>query len=267
MMRAALVVLPVTADITANQSTMVRYIHAAADAGADLVLFPEGALTGLINNDSPAHDLPLGQPVPGPLTAALAGLARERRIWVGTGLLERAAGRLYDTAVLVTPGGEIALKYHRIHSGWHGPKADPAVYGWGTDVPVLETPFGRLAFLLCGDLFQEELVQRIRNLAPDWLLYPLARAFDDNSWSQERWDREAEPEYCAQVRKIGVATLLVNYLDRGLPDDHCFGGAAIIAAEGTVVARLPLGQEGMLLWATPGRYCREEIHRIVKIAT
>lgn len=226
---------------------MVRYVHAAADAGADLVLFPEAALTGLINDDVPEHDLPLGQPVPGPLTAELAGLAQERHLWIATGLLERAAGRLYDTAVLLAPNGELALQYRRIHPGWHGPAADPAVYGQGTDLSVAATPLGRFAFLLCGDLFQEELVQRVRQLAPDWLLYPLARSFDDHSWSQERWDREAEPEYCAQVRKIGVTTLLVNYLDRGLPDDHCFGGAAVIAGDGTVLARRPLGREGLLL--------------------
>jgi N-carbamoylputrescine amidase len=250
-MNAALVVLPLTADVAANQAAMTRYAHAVADAGADLVLFPEAALTGLINDDVPAHDLPLGQPVPGPLTETLAGLAVQRRIWIATGLLEREAGRLYDAAVLIAPSGEIALKYRRIHPGWHGPNADPAVYGQGADVPTVETPLGRFAFLICGDLFQEELVQRVREPRPDWLLYPLARGFDDNSCGQEHWEHEAEPEYCAQVRQAGVTTLLVNYLDRDLPDDHNFGGAVVIARDGTVVARLPLGQEGMLLVELP----------------
>jgi predicted amidohydrolase len=60
-MNAALVVLPVTADTATNLAVMVRYVHAAADAGAALVLFPEAALTGLINDDVPEHDLPLRQ--------------------------------------------------------------------------------------------------------------------------------------------------------------------------------------------------------------
>lgn len=250
-MKAALIVLPLTASVAANQRAMVRYVHAAADAGAELVLFPEAALTGLINDDIPAHDLPLGQPVPGPLTDVLAGLAVERCIWIAGGLLERQAGRLYDSAVLLSPHGELALKYRRIHPGWHGPRADPAVYGQGTDLPAVDTPLGRFAFLICGDLFQEELLQRLRRLAPDWLLYPMARSFEDGTCSQERWDDEAEPEYCAQVGKVGVTTLLVNYLDCGLPDDHSFGGAAVIAGDGTVVARLPLGREGMLLASVP----------------
>ncbi len=250
-LKAALVVLPLVADIAANRSAMVRYIHAAADAGADLALFPEAALTGLINDDVPEHDLPLGQPVPGPLVALLAELARERHIWIATGLLEREADRLYDTAVLIAANGELVLKYRRIHPGWHGRQADPAVYGRGTDLPAVDTPLGRFAFLLCGDLFQEELVRRVRGLAPDWLLCPLARSFDDSSWSQERWEREARPEYCAQVRRVGVTTLLVNSLDRGLPDDHCFGGAAVIAGDGTVVAEMPLGREGMLVAKLP----------------
>lgn len=253
-MKAALVVLPLVPDIAANQAAMVRYIHAAADAGADLALFPEAALTGLVNDDVPEHDLPLGQPVPGPLTGELAALAQRRRIWVATGLLERAADRLYDTAVLIAPHGEIVLQYRRIHPGWHGRDADPAIYGQGTDLPAVDTPLGRFAFLLCGDLFQDDLVRRARRLALDWLLYPLARSFDDNSWDQERWERETLPEYGEQVRQVGATALLVNYLDRGLPDDHCFGGAAVISGDGTVLAKRELGQEGMLLFES-SRFC------------
>lgn len=54
-----------------------------------------------------------------------------------------------------------------------------------------------------------------------------------------------------QVRQIGGTTLLVDYLDCGLPDGHCFGGAAVIAGDGAVMARRPLGQEGVLLAKLP----------------
>jgi N-carbamoylputrescine amidase len=246
-MRIALVVLPLTADVAANQATMARYAHAAADSGADLVLFPEAALTGLVNNDDPAHDLPLGQPIPGAATEALAGLARERALWLASGLLEREGEQLYDSAVLLSPRGEIGLHYRRIDPGWHGPHADPAVYRQGMDLPVAETPLGRCALLLCGDLFRPDLVARARALAPDLLLFPVARSFEDGSHSQERWDAEVEPEYGGQVRRVGVTTLLANYLDQGLADDHSFGGAAAFAGDGTVLAKWPVGREGMLL--------------------
>ena len=58
-MKAALAVNKVTRDVPANLAGMEQLAEEAADAGADLVLFPEAALTGLINNDDPAHDLPV----------------------------------------------------------------------------------------------------------------------------------------------------------------------------------------------------------------
>ena len=124
-MWAALVIHRVLPDIDANLAAILHMANEAADAGADLVVFPEAALTGLINNDDPSHDLPLGQVIPGPVTDVLAGLARERHIWLAIGLLEREGHRLYDSAVLLTPDGDIGLKYRRIQPRWHGKRADP----------------------------------------------------------------------------------------------------------------------------------------------
>jgi predicted amidohydrolase len=248
----ALIVNRVTLDTTFNLQALVRLTHTAADAGAEVILFPEAALTGLLNNDDPVHDAPLCQPIPGPATAALAAVAQARNVWLGVGLLERNGAQFYDTAVLLAPTGDIALKYRRISPGWHGPRAAPAVYAHGTDIPVASTPWGTAAFLLCGDLFDDALVERVHALKPDWLLYPLARSFEDGKGSdpahQARWESEDIHDYCARVRMIGVTTLLVNYLAAdALPDDGSFGGACVIAGDGVVLAQHPLGQEGMLL--------------------
>ena len=86
---------------------------------------------------------------------------------IGLELLERDGGCLYDTAVLLDHAGEIALHYRRIQPQWHGRHADPAVYRQGSELPVAQTPFGVLVFLLCGDLFDDEITARVRELAPD----------------------------------------------------------------------------------------------------
>ena len=70
-MKAALLVPRVTADRAANLHRAEQMTVDAATSGAELVLLPEAVLTGLINNDDPAHDLPLGQSVPGPATERL----------------------------------------------------------------------------------------------------------------------------------------------------------------------------------------------------
>lgn len=248
MVAFALAVTPVSPDVATNLNLMVRMAHTAAEAGADVVLFPEAALTGLINDDNPAHDLPLGQSIPGPAIETLAAVAQARSLWIAVGLLERDGALLYDTAVLLSPSGEVALKYRRITPGWHGRHADLAVYAHGTAVSAVQTPWGKVAFLLCGDLFDDELVQRVRALDLDFLLLPFARSFDDGTCDQVRWEREELASYAARVRMAGVTTLLVNYLDAGdLVDDHSFGGAWLISGAGEVLAQYPLGHAGLLL--------------------
>ena len=106
-MKAALAVNRVIADIDANLRMIMNMVNEAADNKADLVVFAEAALTGLINDDDPSHDLPLGQPIPGPVTDILLELAHERHVWLAIGILEREGRSLYDSVVLLTPGGEI----------------------------------------------------------------------------------------------------------------------------------------------------------------
>lgn len=219
----------------------------AADAYVDLVLFPEAALTGLINSDDPFHDRTLGGVIPGPVTQVLSELAKEREIYLGIGLLEREGERLFDSAVLFNPKGEIILNYRRIDPHWHGKNADPSIYCQGKELLKAETPFGTFTFLICGDLFNEGLVPRARTLRPDWLLFPFARNFSDNSYDQERWDREAKNEYMEQVKLIGVTTLMVNHLAGKSVFGATFGGAMVVDKTGIVVDSFPLGRVGILL--------------------
>jgi len=246
-MRAALVVHRVTRKRDANLKTMLRELHAAADAGADLVLYAEAALTGLINNNDPAHDLPLGQPIPGPATEALARAARARRTWVGFGLLERDRGALYDAAVLLSAKGEIALHYRRIQPQWHGQDADPGIYRQGSEISAVETPYGRMGFLLCGDLFDDDVVRHARALELDWLLFPFARCFSDGAVDQARWERDDLPAYLERVRRVGATALAVNYLAHRSLLGGAFGGALVVSGDGTLIDHLPLGRTGTLL--------------------
>jgi len=141
-MKAALVVNEVTPSPQANLAAIEELAEEAADGHADLVLFPEAAVTGLINNDDPEHDLPLGEPIPGPVTDRLAALACARSIYVATGILEREGSCLYDSAVLLGPNGDVVLKYRRIQPQWHGRDADSNVYRQGDELDSAQTLVG-----------------------------------------------------------------------------------------------------------------------------
>jgi predicted amidohydrolase len=247
-MKAALLVPRVTADPAVNLARIERMAADGVASGARLILLPEAVLTGLNNNDDPAHDLPLGQSIPGPATDRLGAFTRRHDAWLGFGLLEREGDTLYDSAVLLGSDGTVVLTYRRNQPQWHAKAADPAVYRQGSHIGVAQTPFGRFGFLLCGDLFDDGIVSRFRALRPDWLLFPFARCFPDGAVDQVRWDAEELPQYAQRVKLAQTPALMVNYIgDSSLLDDNSFGGAFFISAEGEVRARLPLGVEGSLI--------------------
>ena len=250
-MRVGLAVIRVTRDHSQNVDSMVELIREAAGEGADLVLFGEAAPTGLINNDDPTHDMAIAQPIPGPTANTLAQAARDAGVYVALGMLEKDGNCLYDSAVLIDPEGKIILKYHRISPGWHGPTADSSVYRHGESIPLAETPLGSFVFLICGDLFDDVLVERVRTAGADWLLFPFARCFDDGSYDQKRWDEEEKQEYAGYAAKTGAVCMMVNYLSERELDGGSFGGAMIVGCDGSVLAETPLGKPGLWLFDLP----------------
>jgi len=224
-------------------ATILKQVKRAKARAADLIVFPEASLTGLVNNDDPRHDLGLGVTIPGKETDILTAAARREGVWIALGMFEHKDSRLYDTALLIAPSGRIRLKYRRISGGWHGADADTDVYGRGQALPVARTPFGTVVLLVCGDLFDTKLVERTRRLRPDWLIVPMARCFADGSANQGRWDRKERPDYFRQAHRCSVHALLVNSLDRRTDS---FGGAWAVST-GVGIAALPLGQAGMVV--------------------
>lgn len=243
----ALAVHRLQPDRAANLTSMLRLAKDAANRGATLVVFAETALTGFVATGDPAHDLPLGEPVPGPATEALADVARACRLWIGLGLYEREGDCLYDAAVLLAPDGTLALHYRRIDPHWHRPQHDPAIYQQGNAVPVADTPFGRCAFLLCGDLFNDEVLAMLKAAQPDLLLVPFARGFDTEVADAADWEQREQYRYADRVRQATVPALLVNTLASDPSTGAGFGGAMLIDAAGTIRRRLPLDQQGLLL--------------------
>lgn len=247
-MRASLLVNPVGGDWRANLDEAVAMISAAAAGGSSLVLLGEMAITGMVNNDDPQHDLPIGETIPGAISSRLIDTASKCGIWVGFGILEREESRLYDTALLVSPDGEIRLKYRRVHPQWHGSDADPAVYRQGTELLSAQTDFGSAAFMICGDITDDGLRSRIRTMKPDFVLHPFARSSPDGSRDQDRWDKEELPWYNGLLAELRVPVLGASYLciEPFSPEADTYGGAMVFGRDGKLRASLPLNRVGVL---------------------
>jgi predicted amidohydrolase len=83
----------------ANLVRAVDAVRRAAGLGCRLVVLPECLDFGWTDQSART----LAQPIPGPHAAALAGAARDNGVYVAAGLVERAGGRVYNAAVLLSP--------------------------------------------------------------------------------------------------------------------------------------------------------------------
>jgi nitrilase len=96
---------------TARNLARIRELAAAAPE-ADLIALPEVFAFRGGDADYRAR----GEPIPGPLTEAVAALARARRAWVLAGsIIEKADGRFFNTSVLISRSGQVTAVYRKIH--------------------------------------------------------------------------------------------------------------------------------------------------------
>jgi len=149
---------------------MVRLMERAQARGAELVVFPELALTTFF----PRHYLEnraeadpwFETSLPSNETAPLFDAARRLNLSFHLGYAERTPdGHHYNTAVLVNPAGQIMLKYRKVHLPGHAefdPKRavqhlEKRYFEVGNlGFPVIRAPLGHLdgvntGMMICND--------------------------------------------------------------------------------------------------------------------
>ena len=117
---------PRLGDLRANLEDHVERVRAAAQAGADLVLFPELSLTGYFVRDQVSD---LGLVLDSPEIARLAELSRQ--VSIGVGFVERtSAGRFYNSFAFLEDGAvlDVHRKVHLVSYGMFDESRDFATY-------------------------------------------------------------------------------------------------------------------------------------------
>jgi apolipoprotein N-acyltransferase len=141
-------------------SLLNTYVPQAAAAGARIVMLHEGAIF-IAAEDEPAM-IRVGQE-----------LARQESVYVLLGLQVEDEGRSLsyeNKTIFIAPDGELLSEYlkQRLVPG----EMEEYVRGEGP-APVLETPYGNIAVLICSDAFFPDLVRRqVGRNGADILLMP-----------------------------------------------------------------------------------------------
>ncbi|MBN8412706.1 carbon-nitrogen hydrolase family protein [Halomonas litopenaei] len=130
-------------------------------SAAELVVYPELHLCslGMESMSQEAYYAAYAEPLDGPRGRQLAELAREFGIWLIPGtVLERADdGRVYNTAVVYDPHGELVARYRKIFT-WR--PFEPMCVG--REFVVFDIPGkGRVGLSICYDAWYPELSRHL----------------------------------------------------------------------------------------------------------
>ncbi len=243
---------------------MIALLEQSAAQGASLVVFPELPFTTFFPRwllSDAELDAYYETAMPNPQTQALFDRARALKVGFHVGYAERAPdGKRFNTAILVTPDGDVLGKYRKVHlPGSVEPRAgdrfqqlEKRYFEYGDlGIPAFRAPKawgnGVLGMLICNDRRWPE-AWRVLGLQGVELVcvgYNSA-AYDPNGGSTENESiRTFHSTLVAQANAYMNATWAVAVAKAGNEDGSgLIGGSCIVDPNGVIVAEAKtLGDE------------------------
>lgn len=180
-MRGAILQLNVTDDPAENLPTTIRMFRDAVEGGATFVLTPE--VTNCIST-SRSHQQSVLQPEEEDMTlSALRAEAKQAGVWLLIGSLglktDSPDGRFANRSFLITPEGEIAARYDKIHmfdvqisetETWR----ESDGYRPGDRAVLAKTDFATLGMSICYDMRFSHLYRALAQAGAQVFTVPAA---------------------------------------------------------------------------------------------
>jgi predicted amidohydrolase len=241
-------------DVEHNLDTHIRLIAETAEAGCDLVVFPETSVTG---HNGSAEVTRLAEPHDGRIFRTIHGQARKCGIVVSYGFCELFRGTHYNTSAFVGPEGLIGLQ-RKVHASFDEFFRFRQAYDWG----VYDLGFCTVGTAIChdSDFFESWRILALRGA--EVILLPHANrtmpagggtlSFDGRARKlPEEEMLRAQEELLAALpspprlhdllaRDNGVYAVFSDMVGFDGHSTHV-GGAYVIAPDGSMVARSEIG--------------------------
>jgi N-carbamoylputrescine amidase len=152
----------------ANRERAVSYVEDAGRRGARLVILPELVTSGYALDAARLSEV--AEAFEGPTLKRWTLAASEHGVLIAGGFCEKSDGKLYNSAMLVGPGGPL-LHYRKLHLFDHEKRVfSPGDLG----LPVVPTEIGTVGLCICYDLRFFEVARLLSLQGADLLAVPTA---------------------------------------------------------------------------------------------
>ena len=223
-------------DPAHNLERSLHFIRQAAAEGVDLLVLPELANSGCdLDSGDLASRLAEGFPG-GPTVQAWKKEAEGSGVYVAGGLLEREGDAMYNSAVLLGP--ETFGRYRKTHL-WDREKL---LYEPGRELPVFDTPLGRIGLLVCYDAWFPEAARTLVVKGAQILCVP-SNAPDD--WVPEHQRRGGLTMLNVHCVAAANANRVFGATANRVGDGY-LGRSCVVDVTGGVLALAGTSEEGLI---------------------
>ena len=249
-------------DVAANTEATARGIREAAARGAQIVSTQELYRSRYFAQTEDHGFFNLAEPIPGPTTEALQGLAAELGVVIVASLFEkRAEGLYHNTAAIIDADGSYLGKYRKMHI-----PDDPQYYEkfyfapGDTGFRAWKTQYGTIGVLICWDQWYPEAARLTALQGAEILFYPTAIGWHPSEKAafgpaqHDAWELIQRSHAVANGCWVCVANRVGHELVAGADgrpvnaDGLEFWGQSFVAApDGAVVTRASVDQEAVLV--------------------
>lgn len=218
------------------RSRLCALVDEAGSSGARLIVCPEMATTGYVWS-SPDEILPHAERAGGPTSRALGLLAAKHRAWVVSGFAEIDGEHLYNSALILTPEGQLAGVYRKVLLY----DLDHTWARRGDRRVLVETELGVMSPSICMDLNDPGYTLHLAQHRPKVVAFCtnwLEQGLDILPYWRERLGRWRG--WFVAANTWGV--------DRGV---RFYGRSAILNPKGQAVAMAPPEGDAVLIAEAP----------------
>ncbi|WP_341976463.1 carbon-nitrogen hydrolase family protein [Microbacterium sp. LWO13-1.2] len=199
-------------------------------AHVDLIVVPELLLAapGPLLVDDPEFDERAATAIPGPVTDRICGLARELGVWLVPGsLVERGDDdRLYNTAIAVSPEGDVVARYRKLFPWRPYEELTP-----GRDFTTFDIPgVGTVGLAICFDGSFPEVARQLAWLGAEVIIQPTLTT-----------TRDREMEVVMSRANAFANQVYVVNVNGAAPSG--VGESVFVDPEGTILQRASGGDE------------------------